>query len=53
MTLQGPLEFDLPIWETVSDTAKDLITGLLMKDPAKRLNLDRVLAHPWFRSLAK
>lgn len=53
MTLQGPLEFDLPIWDTVSDTAKDLITGLLMKDPAKRLTLDRVLAHPWFKMMLK
>ena len=53
MTLQGPLEFDLPIWDQVSDIAKDLITGLLVKDPSKRLTLDKVLNHPWFKASFK
>ena len=51
MTLQGPLEFDLPIWESISELAKDIINGLLMKDPTKRLTLDRVIAHPWFKNV--
>lgn len=49
MTLQGPLEFDLPVWDTVSDEAKELITGLLLKEANKRYTLDRVLAHSWFQ----
>jgi serine/threonine protein kinase len=51
MTLSGPLEFDLPIWDQISDSAKDLITGLLIKDPTKRFNLDRVISHSWFKSM--
>ncbi len=53
MTLQGPLEFDLPVWDSVSDPAKELITGLLMKDPSKRYTLDRVISHSWFKNVQK
>ena len=48
MTLHDPLIFDLPCWDTVSNLAKDLITGLLQKDPLKRTNLKDALTHPWF-----
>lgn len=40
-------EFPSPYWDDVSDTAKDLIRSLLVRDPAKRLNADALLAHPW------
>ena len=43
----APLEFDRPGWEKVSKEAKDLITGLLEKDPKKRLTLKEVIDHPW------
>lgn len=36
-------------WDTVSGPAKDLVRGLLSIDPAKRLDVDDVLAHPWLR----
>jgi calcium-dependent protein kinase len=47
MTLENPLIFDLPCWKKVSDSAKDLITKLLIKDPTKRLTLEGALAHEW------
>jgi serine/threonine protein kinase len=53
MTLHGPLEFDLPIWDQVSSSAKDLITGLLQKDPNKRLTLEKAMAHPWLKSMSQ
>jgi serine/threonine protein kinase len=30
-----------------SDQAKDLIEGMLNKDPAKRMTAQMVLDHPW------
>ena len=32
----------------LSDSAKDLVTGMLTKDPEQRLNIDQILAHEWF-----
>jgi len=52
MTLNSPLEFDLPCWKTVSHQAKDFIEGLLIKDPAKRTNLEKALSHPWLKNKA-
>ena len=40
-------EFPSPYWDHVSDTAKDIIRALLVIDPAKRLNADQILSHPW------
>ena len=31
----------------LSPAAKDFITGLLQKNPAKRMTIDAALAHPW------
>ena len=47
MTINDPLVFDLPCWQKVSDSAKNLITGLLIKDPKKRFTLDDAFKHPW------
>jgi len=38
---------DLKFPPHVSDGAKDIISQLLMKDPAKRITLDKCLEHPW------
>lgn len=40
-------DFDDPVWETISQSAKDLIRNLLVLDPSKRLSLDAYLASPW------
>jgi serine/threonine protein kinase len=41
--------FDDPVWDSVSDSAKDLITGLLTVDPKKRLKIGQLIRHPWLR----
>ena len=33
--------------EKISSNAKDLLHGLLNKDPNKRLNIEQILNHPW------
>ena len=34
--------------EKISDEARDLLKGLLNKDPNKRLTCEQILNHPWF-----
>ena len=36
-------------FKTVSDEAKNLISGLLTVDPLKRLTVDQALDHPWIK----
>lgn len=40
-------EFDSPYWDFISAEAKDMVSKLLVLDPAKRLTVDEVLAHPF------
>jgi calcium-dependent protein kinase len=36
------------MWDDISDSAKDLLdTGMLARDPSKRLTAAQLLAHPW------
>lgn len=46
--LKNKLEFDEDEWGNISSEAKDLISGLLAKDPKKRLKVDQALNHKWF-----
>ena len=48
-TYKRILKVDLhfPSAPVVSDGAKDLIMGLLRKEPSQRLSLEQVLKHPW------
>ena len=39
--------------ENISDEARDLLKGLLNKNPEKRLNCDEILAHPWLKDINK
>ncbi|KAI0795053.1 hypothetical protein C8Q75DRAFT_748694 [Abortiporus biennis] len=39
-------EYEDPDW--LSDEARDLIKNILVVDPAKRLSIAQILAHPWF-----
>ena len=39
-----------PVGATVSDSAKDLITGALAHDRTERLSADGVLQHPWLQA---
>jgi len=44
---KGEYEFPSPHWDQITDYAKDLIKKLLVVDPAKRLDADGILKHPW------
>jgi len=46
---EGKFEFPSPYWDDISDSAKDLISSLLVVDPASRLNADSILTHPWVK----
>ncbi|ERN19395.1 calcium-dependent protein kinase 26 [Amborella trichopoda] len=44
------LRFPSDHWDRVSESAKDLIIGMLCTDPCKRLTAAQVLDHPWIKS---
>ena len=44
------VSFTWPEWKFVSMEAKDLIRGLLQKDPEVRLTCSQALQHKWFHS---
>ena len=39
--------------ENISNEAKDLLNGILNKDPNKRLTIEQILYHPWLNSKKK
>jgi len=43
----GEWEFLSPYWDEISDSAKDLISHLLVLDRKKRYTPEQALAHPW------
>lgn len=46
---EGRFSFPDSEWQDVSEEAKDLIRGLLVKEAPKRLSATAVLEHPWIR----
>jgi len=44
---------DLKFPASVSKEARDLIAKLLVRDPRKRLSLEKVLSHPWIIKYCK
>jgi len=46
-------DFDDSVWDDISDSAKDLIRNLLVKDPSKRFTAQQCLTHPWITGKAK
>ncbi|KAL4147539.1 Serine/threonine-protein kinase pkz1 [Phytophthora ramorum] len=48
-----PITFAFNAWDNVSPDAKDLISKLLVKDPALRLTADQMLQHPWMNASAE
>ncbi|EGC32336.1 hypothetical protein DICPUDRAFT_38535, partial [Dictyostelium purpureum] len=48
--LEEPVTFDLPIWGSVSNEAKELINKFLQHDPKKRLSARDALIDKWFSS---
>jgi calcium/calmodulin-dependent protein kinase I len=47
---EGIYTFPSPVWDSISESAKDLVTRLLEKDPAKRITAKQLLQHPWLKS---
>ncbi|KAL4647759.1 serine/threonine-protein kinase DCLK1-like isoform X1 [Arapaima gigas] len=45
--LMGQLDFPLPYWDSVSDSAKELITCMLQVEVDQRYTALQVLDHPW------
>ncbi|KAJ3669945.1 hypothetical protein LUZ60_010269 [Juncus effusus] len=45
--LHGKLDFQSDPWPKISESAKDLVRKMLVRDPKKRLNAHEVLKHPW------
>jgi len=45
--LNAEYTFPKPYWNGISDSAKDLISRLLVVDTKKRLDADGILKHPW------
>jgi len=45
---RGQYSFKDPVWELVSDEAKDLVKKFLVVDPKKRITAKEALQHPWF-----
>ncbi|KAA8539871.1 hypothetical protein F0562_026563 [Nyssa sinensis] len=46
------LRFSSDPWDHISESAKDLIRGMLCTDPSQRLTVQQVLDHSWMRVLA-
>lgn len=49
----GKFNFDLPVWATISEEAKDLIKHLICVDSKKRLTAKEAMNHPWFKDVYK
>lgn len=47
--LKSELAFDPADWGAVSPEAKDLVSKMLEKDPAKRITAETCQDHPWFK----
>ncbi|WOL08930.1 calcium-dependent protein kinase 10-like [Canna indica] len=45
--LHGTLDFQSEPWPSISESAKDLVRRMLVRDPKKRLTAHEVLCHPW------
>ena len=43
------VDYQIPDRPAISDEAKDLIRKILVKDPAKRLDIRQIQEHPWFQ----
>lgn len=45
------IEADYQLKDEVSQEARDLIKGLLTRNPKQRLTVDKVLKHPWLKTV--
>ncbi|CAL1370727.1 unnamed protein product [Linum trigynum] len=47
--LHGELDFTAYPWPHISDSAKEIVKKMLVRDPKKRISTHEVLCHPWVR----
>ncbi|KAL8132151.1 hypothetical protein AgCh_007879 [Apium graveolens] len=47
--LRGDLDFSSDPWPKISDSAKDLVRRMLVRDPKRRMTAHEALCHPWVR----
>ncbi|OIW01467.1 hypothetical protein TanjilG_19393 [Lupinus angustifolius] len=47
--LHGDLDFTSDPWPQISESAKDLVKKMLVRDPRRRLKAHQVLCHPWIQ----
>ncbi|KAG5243858.1 calcium-dependent protein [Salix suchowensis] len=45
--LKGELDFESEPWPNISESAKDLVRKMLVREPKRRLTAQEVLCHPW------
>lgn len=45
--LRGDIDFSSDPWSKISNSAKDLVKKMLVRDPKRRLTAHQVLCHPW------
>ncbi|KAL1545619.1 Calcium-dependent protein kinase 25 [Salvia divinorum] len=45
--LYGEIDFSSHPWPNISESAKDLVKRMLVRDPTKRITAHQVLSHPW------
>lgn len=43
-------EWSVPAGETISEDCKDLLTGILQPEPSKRMTVEDIVQHPWYKS---
>ncbi|KAH6802824.1 calmodulin-domain protein kinase cdpk isoform 2 [Perilla frutescens var. frutescens] len=45
--LYGEIDFSSHPWPNISESAKDLVKRMLVRDPRRRITAHQVLCHPW------
>lgn len=50
---EGVFSKEIIEYQILSSEAKDLINGLLTKDPVARISAEKALQHPWFNKVLK
>ena len=42
------VEYGFPAQVEISDNCKDLLTRILVADPAERMSIPQIMQHPWY-----
>ncbi|XP_024873150.1 peripheral plasma membrane protein CASK isoform X3 [Temnothorax curvispinosus] len=50
---RGRVQMETPLWDPISDSAKDLIQRMLTTDVNHRITIQEVLNHKWLRGAAR